>query len=268
MGPTTNLSGPRCPANVEVLTLIDGIRAKIAPKRSWRGDLIGSVLARPALMRGLPTAAGLSQTRKIAKSLGFPAFAAAVRNTEPQPCNTPAQVVFSAGCANELVQPALADACLQIAHASKIPARIQQTCCGGYAKHRGQIKKASRLADEIATKQDPCCFEPSLFRANAAQSRGNLRALLGKIDGVEYVELAAYITCCGAGGSYRFDQAKRSAKLGGFMAEAIQALKPDLVLSANVGCLAQLRTHLQHNKDQSKSLDVVHPLVFTLSESR
>ena len=163
-----------CPANVEVLTLIDGIRAKIAPKRSWRGDLIGSVLARPALMRGLRTAAGLSQTRKIAKRLGFPAFAAAVRNTEPQPCNTPAQIVFSAGCANELVQPALADACLQIAHASKIPARIQQTCCGGYAKHRGQIKKASRLADEIATKQDPCCFAPSLFRANAAQSRGNL----------------------------------------------------------------------------------------------
>ena len=94
------------------------------------------------------------------------------------------------------------------------------------------------------------------------------RALLAKIDGVEYVELAPDITCCGAGGSYRFDQAKRSAKLGGFMAEAIQALKPDLVLSANVGCLAQLRTHLQHNKDQSKSLDVVHPLVFTLSESR
>ena len=86
------------------------------------------------------------------------------------------------------------------------------------------------------------------------------RALLAKIDGVEYVELAPDITCCGAGGSYRFDQAKRSAKLGEIMAEAIHALKPDLVLSANVGCLAQLRTHLQHNKDQSKSLDVVHPL--------
>ena len=94
------------------------------------------------------------------------------------------------------------------------------------------------------------------------------RALLPKIDGVEYVELDANITCCGAGGSYRFDQAKRSAKLGEVTAEAIQALKPDLVLSANVGCLAQLRTRLQHNKDQRMSLEVVHPLLFALSENR
>ena len=94
------------------------------------------------------------------------------------------------------------------------------------------------------------------------------RALLPKIDGVEYVELDANVTCCGAGGSYRFDQAKRSAKLGDITAMAIQALKPDLVLSANVGCLAQIRTHLQHNKDQSNLLEVMHPLVFALSESR
>ena len=93
------------------------------------------------------------------------------------------------------------------------------------------------------------------------------RALLAKIDGVEYVELAADITCCGAGGSYRFDQAKRSAKLGEIMGEAIQSLKPDLVLSANVGCLAQLRTHLRHNMDQNKSFDVVHPLELFLSEN-
>ena len=38
--------------NVQVLQLIDGIRDKIAPKRSWRGDLIGAVLTRPALTRG------------------------------------------------------------------------------------------------------------------------------------------------------------------------------------------------------------------------
>ena len=70
------------------------------------------------------------------------------------------------------------------------------------------------------------------------------RAQLAIIEGVEWLELDAGVTCCGAGGSYQFDQAARSARLGAITTDAIRALAPDLLLSANVGCLAQLQTHL------------------------
>ncbi len=43
-----------------------------------------------------------------------------------------------------------------------IPARIKESCCGGYARHRGQIKKADQLA--AAFVQHPLVF--ALSRQN------------------------------------------------------------------------------------------------------
>ena len=69
-----------CPANVHVLALIDGIRGKIASKRSWRGDLIGAVLSRPALTRGLQSVAGFG-VRQLARRLRLPTLAAFTANS-------------------------------------------------------------------------------------------------------------------------------------------------------------------------------------------
>jgi glycolate oxidase iron-sulfur subunit len=81
--------------------------------------------------------------------------------------------------------------------------------------------------------------------------------LLQKVSGPEWLLLSDSLSCCGAGGAYRFDQPKRSAALGAQMAQAILGKTPDLVLSANVGCLQQISSHLR-----SASIPVEHPAVF------
>ncbi len=307
-----------CPTNVQVLALIDGVRGKITPKRSWRGDLIGAVLPRPALTRGLQIFANVGLQR-MTRHLGFPAVAAAT-STIAQSNTEQSVVVFSAGCANSLVQPALLDVCLRVASALLISARIEQACCGGFARHRGQIKKANQIAADFAGKFAGCetvvgltpgCHREQKqlvgekyldlvdwltkigvgdsmplkfqqFPKQKSSKNGKLRivvhhpcsvrmqhqgvanwlALLTKIDDVEWLELDASITCCGAGGAYRFDQANRSAKMAALTTQAIWEFSPDLVLSANVGCLAQLQTHLNMGCQPGNTLDVVHPLVF------
>lgn len=302
-----------CPANVQVLTLVDGVRGKITPKRSWRGDLIGAVLSRPALTRGLQNFAGMG-LQTITRHLGFPVVAAAT-TTVAQSTIEQSDVVFSAGCANNLVQPALLNACMRVASALSIPARIEQACCGGFARHRGQMKKANQMGAEFADKfagsgtivgLTPGCHreqkqllgtryldliewlmqigfgdskrlffrdgdkgdalrivvhQPCSVRMQD-QAVANWLTLLAKIEGLEYLELDSSITCCGAGGAYRFDQANRSAKMAAITSQAIQKFAPDLVLSANVGCLAQLQAHLNLDREPGKTLEVLHPLVF------
>ncbi|MDH3584320.1 MAG: heterodisulfide reductase-related iron-sulfur binding cluster [Phycisphaerae bacterium] len=83
------------------------------------------------------------------------------------------------------------------------------------------------------------------------------RELLRSIDGLELVELAEAETCCGSAGTYNLDQPRIAAQLGRRKAETIIASGCDLVASGNIGCMVQLRLHLER---QSSDLPVRHTM--------
>ena len=71
------------------------------------------------------------------------------------------------------------------------------------------------------------------------------RRLLRQIEGLDLVGLQDGERCCGSAGTYNLDQPRLAADLGRSKAEAVIASGADLVASGNVGCLVQIRMHLE-----------------------
>ncbi len=87
-------------------------------------------------------------------------------------------------------------------------------------------------------------YHDACHLANAQGVRAEPRDLLRAIPGVELLEIADPHLCCGSAGSYNIDQPAIAASLGGQKARAAIATEADIVATGNIGCLAQLRAHL------------------------
>ncbi len=88
-------------------------------------------------------------------------------------------------------------------------------------------------------------YHDACHLANAQGVRAEPRDLLRSIPGVELLELADPHLCCGSAGTYNLDQPDTAASLGEKKARAIVATGATVVASGNIGCLTQLRVHLQ-----------------------
>jgi len=80
------------------------------------------------------------------------------------------------------------------------------------------------------------------------------RALLQQIPGLELVPIAEPEICCGSAGLYNLLEPEPAAELGERKAAHIRAARPDLVATANPGCLLQLRRYLP------PTLPLAHPI--------
>jgi glycolate oxidase iron-sulfur subunit len=87
-------------------------------------------------------------------------------------------------------------------------------------------------------------YQDACHLANAQNVRREPRELLRSIPGVQLVELADAHLCCGSAGTYNLDQPEIAASLGKKKAEAVSATGADAVVSGNIGCMTQLRSHL------------------------
>lgn len=87
-------------------------------------------------------------------------------------------------------------------------------------------------------------YHDACHLANAQGVRSEPRALLRTIPGVMLLELANAHLCCGSAGTYNLDQPETAASLGRQKAQAVIATGADELASGNIGCLTQLRVHL------------------------
>ena len=87
-------------------------------------------------------------------------------------------------------------------------------------------------------------YHDACHLANAQGVRQQPRELLKSIPGVEVIELRDAHLCCGSAGSYNIDQPEIAASLGAKKAEAVRETGARLVVSGNIGCLTQLKAHL------------------------
>lgn len=101
------------------------------------------------------------------------------------------------------------------------------------------------LITPFRTQPMKIAYQDACHLANGQGVRQEPRTLLGKIPGVEVVELADAHLCCGSAGSYNLDQPDIAASLGAQKAAAVIATGAGVVASGNIGCLTQLQLHLK-----------------------
>lgn len=70
------------------------------------------------------------------------------------------------------------------------------------------------------------------------------RNLLRRIKGLTLLEIADAELCCGSAGTYNLEQPEVARELGRRKAQNILNTGADLIVTGNIGCMTQIRTHL------------------------
>ena len=70
------------------------------------------------------------------------------------------------------------------------------------------------------------------------------RAVLRTIPELEVVDMPEAALCCGSAGIYNMVTPDPAAELGARKAANIRSVQPDIVVTANPGCLLQIGKHL------------------------
>ena len=131
-------------------------------------------------------------------------------------------------------------------------------CCGGLRDEaraeafRHRVLDVSVFLQRLGLREQPSgqgprkiAYHDACHLANAQGVRHEPRALLRAIPGVELCELSDAQICCGSAGTYNLDQPEIAASLGEKKARAVMATGAAVVASGNIGCLTQLRVHLE-----------------------
>jgi glycolate oxidase iron-sulfur subunit len=114
--------------------------------------------------------------------------------------------------------------------------------------------RAGRVARPLrVVYQDACHL------AHGQRIRAQPRALLRAIEGVTLLEIADAERCCGSAGIYNLTQPDISQELQRQKVAAILAAQPDVVVSANPGCILQLVSGL---RAAGSGVKVVHVMRF------
>lgn len=90
-------------------------------------------------------------------------------------------------------------------------------------------------SDEVVVFQSPCSLQHGLKLA------GRVEKLLEKL-GINVLVPEDSHLCCGSAGSYSLLQSELSQRLLEKKISAINVCKPDIILTANIGCLLHLKT--------------------------
>ena len=105
-----------------------------------------------------------------------------------------------------------------------------------------------------ATYQDPCHL------GHAQQIRSAPRQLLAAIPGLEFVELKESEVCCGSAGIYNVVQNEMAERLLKAKMQRVDETEAELILTANPGCLLQLRAGVARSRRKRRVLHVIELL--------
>lgn len=130
---------------------------------------------------------------------------------------------------------------------------------------------ASRVTDilefiDVALAKNAIKFKPSSLRIaihepcsvrHGLKKSGITQRLIERIPSTEITTLGKNFPCCGAGGATMLLHPKMTDKLAGDTADALLACKPDVIVSANIGCAMHLRAELIR---RGSPIAVRHPI--------
>jgi glycolate oxidase iron-sulfur subunit len=149
---------------------------------------------------------------------------------------------------------------------SDVPVVVNAAGCGAHLKAYGEVLAddlawvdrarafASRVRDvtEVAKptrgstgRPLRVVYQDACHLSHGQKIRSQPRALLRAIEGVTLVEIADAERCCGSAGIYNLTHPEISAELQRQKVARILEAKPDLVVSANPGCILQVAAGLE-----------------------
>jgi glycolate oxidase iron-sulfur subunit len=97
-------------------------------------------------------------------------------------------------------------------------------------------------------------YHDACHLAHAQGIRRQPREVLATVPGLQVHDIAEAELCCGSAGIYNLVQPETAEQLGRRKAANLEAAKPDVVATANAGCLLQIRRYLDGG------VPVVHPV--------
>ena len=157
------------------------------------------------------------------------------------------------------------------------PIAVTAAGCGAHLRAYGELlggedahRFAARVRDasEIATAEGArralarplrVAYQDACHLAHGQRVRKEPRDLLRAIDGVTLVPIADAERCCGSAGVYNLTHPEIARELQQQKVSAVLAARPDVVVSANPGCILQIRAGLD---TAGARLPVVHLMRF------
>jgi glycolate oxidase iron-sulfur subunit len=163
---------------------------------------------------------------------------------------------------------------------SDLPVVVNAAGCGAHLKAYGDVLQedpawaqrgrafGARVRDATeAARPRPArverplrvVYQDACHLAHGQRIRSQPRALLGAIEGVTVIEITDAERCCGSAGIYNLTQPEISQELQRQKVAAILAARPDVVVSANPGCILQIVAGL---RAAGSRVPVVHLMRF------
>jgi len=100
-------------------------------------------------------------------------------------------------------------------------------------------KHVEQLAPQVRRHQERVVFHPPCTLQHALKVRGEVEKILESLGAV-VLPLADSHLCCGSAGTYSILQPAVAEQLRDRKLAALQVARPDVILSANVGCIVHL----------------------------
>jgi glycolate oxidase iron-sulfur subunit len=98
-------------------------------------------------------------------------------------------------------------------------------------------------------------YHDACHLGHAQQVREQPRKVLRSVPGVELVDLPEAALCCGSAGIYNMVAPEAAGELGARKAANVRSVRPDVVVTANPGCLLQIGKHLGRDE-----VPLLHPV--------
>jgi glycolate oxidase iron-sulfur subunit len=116
----------------------------------------------------------------------------------------------------------------------------------------GKVRDISVFLDALSLPPPPdpgkhlrIAYHDACHLAHAQGVRDAPRNLLQSIPGSSLVELPDANLCCGSAGTYNLDHPDTAAQLGAKKAAILAETGADMIASGNIGCLSQLKYHME-----------------------
>lgn len=165
--------------------------------------------------------------------------------------NTDTSIYVASGCGIQLTEMASLPWINQIAQrdAKHLAARFMDIS-EFLIQHQWPTSISIKPLRMRVAVHDPCSLRNVLRKQDAPYK------LLSKIPDLELLQISDK-SCCGAAGSYMLTQPSMSNRIRNNTIQNIEKLKPDLLVTSNIGCALHLMAGL---KEKNLPIPVIHPV--------
>ncbi|HKS83382.1 MAG TPA: heterodisulfide reductase-related iron-sulfur binding cluster [Candidatus Acidoferrales bacterium] len=142
------------------------------------------------------------------------------------------------------------------------------------AKFSGKVRDVTEFLAELRLSAPMravplrVTYQDSCHLAHGQKIREAPRQLIRAVPGVEFVEMPLSDLCCGSAGVYNVTQTKTSLQLLAQKMDSVTRTKTHAIVTANPGCILQLRAGAAIHRTGHEVLHVIELLDRALSQPR